>query len=751
MALPRIMVQHKSSALRVAFLATITAVLTAGSTCPPTTTTDTADTFTTDTTVASLSIAAGDTTTVENNAEITVTGDATIDGTLSAATGRITLIVDGDLEINGTIRANDSTITDLPGDTALSDQIAGIHIIIGTGTVTFGESAVLETTGHLVVTDDADVLMSTPNDLFDEVEDVSGDEFATLVPLPPDNDAFTDNGAAKTVRRQPRQGAAAGPITITGTWPPVGAPPIPGDVPVWIFRFFGNRDVNLTDWAVNGPAAPGGEDADETNDPGTNATGKSGKNGMRLNIWNAGGPINIDNVVLNLTNGGAGGEASGSCSSATGGDGGKSGNFRMTASGGININGSLTINPGSGGCGGDATVTGGPAGADGCPGADGEDAEATGGAGADNKKRIYVRGNVTGVANIIIGPLFGGDGGAAEAEGCDGGNGIACCDGGNGGKGTATGGKGGDASLNISGFALTSGAVLGGTGGEATSGGGTGGNGGPCKFGDGGDGGDGGDAGATGGTGGDASTTGAGGDTGGSGGNATATGGDGGNGGDSTFGTPGSGGAGGGSTGTAGAGGSATQAGAPGEVDADDGTDGADGVLDGAFTLLCCPLPSFVQDDPGEIEPGTRDGPVLDRNGTTQLGTITIEFVAGETVNYQRGVEPDHIGIGNGMLDIHLSSLQLEQAPGEIGGLRIEPIQGFGIDEANPLIVQALGADGEVLGTERFGTIPDNFGATGESQTIDALFGDGLAIETFRIIAPDGTFITIIQVYLLDP
>ncbi|MCH8965667.1 MAG: hypothetical protein IIB58_11940, partial [Planctomycetes bacterium] len=65
----------------------------------------------------------------------------------------------------------------------LSDQAAGIHIIIGTGTLTFGENAVLETTGHVVVTDDVDVLMSTPNELFNEVEDVSGNEFDTLVPL----------------------------------------------------------------------------------------------------------------------------------------------------------------------------------------------------------------------------------------------------------------------------------------------------------------------------------------------------------------------------------------------------------------------------------------------------------------------------------------------------------------------------------------------------------------------------------------
>lgn len=207
----------------------------------------------------------------------------------------------------------------------------------------------------------------------------------------------------------------------------------------------------------------------------------------------------------------------------------------------------------------------------------------------------------------------------------------------------------------------------------------------------------------------------------------------------------------GGSAGTAGAGGSATNAGADGQVDANDGTGGADGVLDGAFTIYCIPLPFFVQPDPGAIAPGMKEGPVLDQDGITEVGRITIDFLPGDTVNYQRGESPDHIGIGNGMLDTLVSSLQLAQAPGEIGGLRIEPLQGFAIDEANPLTVQALGAGGEVLGTATFSMIPDNFGATGELQTIDALFGDGLSIETFRIIAPDGTFITIIQVYLLDP
>ena len=130
---------------------------------------------------------------------------------------------------------------------------------------------------------------------------------------------------------------------------------------------------------------------------------------MRLNIWNNSGAINIvNNVTLNLPAGGDGGAATADCADATGGNGGTSGNFRMTASGGIDLSsGTLTLNAGKGGDGGKATVVEGAAAASGCPGEDGDTATATGGIGADNKKRLYAKGNVSGIENVTIGPIIG--------------------------------------------------------------------------------------------------------------------------------------------------------------------------------------------------------------------------------------------------------------------------------------------------------------------------------------------------------
>lgn len=708
--------------------------------------------FDEDTTVDTLSIATDETGTVENNAVVTVSGDATIDGTLSASTGRITLRVEGDLKINGTIRANDSSVEDLPGDTAFGQQAVGIHIVVGAGSVTLGTTAVLESNGPIVITDDDDVLTSTPTELFDNVEDVSDEELPTLVPLPPENEAFNgsaDGGGAKAVQPLVQQGAAAGPIVIGGAWPPVGAPVPAGDQPVIIFQFNGMRNLMLDGWTVNGPAAPAGAGGDQSENPGDDATGQNGKNGLRLNIRNNGGPINIVNdVVLNLADGGDGGSASAVCATATGGNGAKSGNFRMTAAGGIDIMGTLTINPGRGGDGGEATVLAGEPGAGGCPGAAGEDSMATGGAGGENRKRLLVRGNVEGLANLTIGPLGGGNGGEALADACSGGDGDACCDGGPGGTANATGGKAGDALLNISGQPVSTSPVTGGAGGDAFATGGAGGNGGDCKFFDGGDGGDGGAATATGGAGGSASGGSA--AIGGDGGDAIPIGGNGGAGGDSGFGDPGTGGDGGTATATAGAGGPAVTAGVPGEDIPIDGVPGPDGEAL-AVTLYCIPLPLFVQTEPGPIEPGPKQGPVQDTDNSTQIGSITIDFAAGQSVDYQRGEDPDHIGIGNGELDILTSSLQLESTPGVIGGLRIEPLQGNGFNQNSPLTVQALDIEGQVVGTQTFAQIPNNVGGTGDPQTLDAVFDVDDSVITFRIIAPEGTFITIVRVYLLDP
>ncbi len=707
------------------------------------------ETISADRTVESLTIAGGAATAVENNAVITVTGDATIDGILFAERGLLRLVVEGNLTINGALRANDAE-TD-PGDDSapLAQQPFGIHIVLGDGTLNIGPNATLQSTGPIVITDDPTVLDQNANDLFEEVEDVSGDDLPTLVPLPDDgNDNM--NGVPKA-KLQPTQqgGVPLPPIVVGGTWPPAGAPAPRGDRPVVIFRFMGSRPLNLDGWTVNGPAAPNGAGADRGMDAGMNANGGNGKNGMRLNIRNNGGPINIVNrVELNLANGGDGGAATAVCATARGGDGGNSGNFRMTAAGGIDIsNGTLVINPGRSGHGGAATVSEGAAGGVGCPGQAGREGRAEGGDGHDNRKRLFVRGNVAGVGNIEIGDVRAGDGGPATANVCAGGDGLICCDGGPGGKGTAIGGDAGDASLNIAGLPVTTGMAIGGNGGTAEATGGEGGDGGPCKFGDGGDGGRGGDAEATGGSGGAAVNNGMGGAMSGNGGNAIATGGMGGDGGDAGLGEPGTGGAGGGAMATAGA---AGPGGMAGQATASDGLMGGNGG-DITVTLFCIGL-AFVQDAPGPIPPDRYTGPVFSEDETSELGSIDVVLEPGTNVNYQRGENPPHIGIGNGALLVDVESLQLTDGlPGVVSGLRITPLQGFGFNEANPLVVEALDGNGEVIGMQAFAEIPQNFTNPSNPASIDAIFDVEVTIEAFRVVAPNGTFVTILRVYLIDP
>ncbi len=724
---------------------------------PPDTTPPDGDTIDGDTTVEEFNVAAGETMMVENDAVVTVDGDATIDGTLDGMDSRVTLRVNGKLTINGTIMSQHADTNGVEGDKAFDEHDVGIHIIVGDEEVTIGDTAKFHTTGSLVITDDETVLDGSPDDFFNEVEEVAEDDPPTFAPLPPDNAIFGDmdsNGNMNTNGQPKVAGPAMLPITISGEWPDPDDPPPAGDNPVWIFRFNGARPLNLDGWTVNGPPAPDGSDADPDNNP----QPKRGKNGMRLNIWNNGGPINVNNVVLNLTDGGDGGDDMDACGSATGKPGGKSGNFRMTASGGINMTGPLTINPGIAGSGGSATVTQGAPGAPGCNGATGEASTATGAKGADNRKRLLARGNVNGLANVTIGPMIAGDGGNATAAACNGGDGFACCSGGPGGEGTANAGDGGEASLNVSGLPVTTGAVLGGDGGTADATGGTGGNGGSCKFGDGGDGGAGGGATATGGKGGNAS---GGMSTGGDSGDGTGTGGDGGNGGDSGLGDPGDGGAMGTGTGNVMPAGTGDTNGTDGEPESNDGMMGANGG-DLAIFIFCIPVGNYVMlPAPGPIEPGTQMGPVFNEDESEEVGSAEYELVTeeGRMPNFQYGENPPHIGIGDGILRIDLAQLSLDQElQGIIGGVSIVPLQGFGIDQTNPLIVRAYDAKGGLIGERMFSEIPTNFGDLENAQSLEATFEtvDGDPTQeavpaVFEIEAPVATFVTIYRIYLIDP
>jgi hypothetical protein len=454
-------------------------------------------TITSDTTfTGDITMPSGDKTTIRDGAVITVEGSAAIDGTLDAEDGPLVLNVNGDLTINGTLEAIHASPPNPSPTTPLGNQSIGIRIVVG-GDLTFGSGARVNTNGHIVITDNEEQLQRTPQEIEDEVDSASG-TLPTLVPLPPDHSAFENSNPLSGARSTfPAQ--AGNPIVLSGDW---NFENFPGDTPVVVFRFGGARDLHLNDFDLTGPKGVSGGSDDQSGNPEESAQGSDGKKGMRLNIWNNSGKVKFTNVTLNLSDGGDGGSATAKCSDATGGAGGEPGNLRTTAGGGIEVD-SLTINPGKGGNGGNATAT--------CPGHDeeGHDVTATAGNGGNNKKALYVRGNVQGVSNITIGELAAGDGGDATAVGGKGGDCVAPDKNGwSGGDATAIGGNGGDASLSLKGHSVSAGSVVGGDGGDATATGGNGGDGcdGTCPIEDPpGQGGSGGTAAATAGTGGDAS------------------------------------------------------------------------------------------------------------------------------------------------------------------------------------------------------------------------------------------------------
>ena len=708
-----------------------------------------------DTVLAELNITSADIVRTENGAVITVTGDVNIDGLLEATDGPLHLRVDGNLIASGTIRSVHSAPPDPDSDMAFKDQQIGIYIRV-TGLIDFAVTVQVTSDGFVVITDDDTQFDRTPRDAYDETDSAS-DVLDTLVPLPPEDPVFIPQLASADPR--PALQGGGPPVNIRGTWPAAGAPAPRGDTPTWLFRFQGNRTLNIGPWMVNAPGAPPGDPDDQTGpgDEGDNANGDMGKPGLNLNIWNNGGPINIvAKTTLNLADGGDGGPATATCATANGGSGGKSGNFRMTAAGGINLQAGLCIVPGKSGNGGAATVNKGAAAGAGCPGGTGDGATANGGSGADNRKRVFVRGNVQGLTNVTIGGVTAGDGGAGTATACDGGPGNPCCAGGPGGTAAASGGSAGDASLNIAAPITNTGGVNGGAGGNATATGGTGGPGGKCAFGMGGMGGMGGTAAATTGSGGDAEALGnAGGAMGGNAGTmANATSGMGGKGGDTVFGTVGMGGPSGGmptamsqTPGTPGGSMAATN-----PVDPGPGPDGM--VVPGAL-ILCVPVAPLVAEGlptMGVLAPGPRPNyPLEDRSGAP-LGTGHLNLPVPGVFSQQN---PDHIGLQDAAVEIQIVSLSLVSTqPVEIVGLEINTLSGIGIDAANPLRVEAL-SKGQVVGCIEIPMVIDNQMNPTTPIPIQLDLGPFPGaqgpIDHVRIVVPAGAFVTFLPFYLIDP
>jgi hypothetical protein len=551
----------------------------------------------------------GGVTTVENNALITVQGDLIIDGTLTGLNSDVCIEVFGDLFVNGTITV-DGDDTDLPDDS----EWANIKLICH-GNYFFGETSVVGGEANIWIVDDAGLIVPTQDIVTDTQTDANPELYP--VSLMPEDESGT-SGVSRAAAAPTRRASATplGPFPcrgfVSGNW---GVIPTPRKGVKRIVLNINAAGGNLTfmNFSVTGPKGRKGTDDIAG---ACTATGGKGENAFSCRI-NVGNKLTFNNVTINLGDGGDGGDAvAGPCcpvATATGGNGGKSGQFRATAGSDILILGTFTLNPGKGGNGGNADATG-LNGVDGCPCTDGCDAVATGGDGRSESKKLSARGNVNGLINMVLGPLRGGDGGTATAFAGFGGS-STCCPAGTGcmgGTATATGGKGGD-STNTNAAGVPGGGAMGGAGGAAAASGGNGGDGASCdKFTPGGDGGPGGAATADGGLGGAAAGDGP--LTDGATGQADASGGDGGNGGDGCL--PGGG----------GAGGTATANGIP--ATETDGVAGTGGILHCPI-LFCIDIPTIVPDPgtSGPIPDGFSGNAVILDDTLSQVGIVPFIWV----------------------------------------------------------------------------------------------------------------------------
>lgn len=445
----------------------------------------------------SYTVPEGERVVVRNGSTLTFEDDLLVQGSLLCEGGPLQLVV------RGTFRATGHVQCDLAQDTTG----AGNAILIIASKVDVAESAVVIANGSVQVVSAQERLATTEeeiervyNDAGEWTRDkehigpfVPFDEIPSTVPRLRQSlkeqssspaataNIRTDSSPSRFVRTAQAQNGNGdsngnGPDTpepaediegepventvrVRGTWyvgaNPPGAPPpgeleIPTPPPgvkriVLLFDFGdGEGNILIEDFELTGPDGRPGEAGEKT----CNSQGSKGEKAMRFNV-RATGNIRVNNFSIHLGAGGEGGraETKKDCDPgvAVGGEGGESGNLKMVANGSIAIEGSFDIYPGAGGKGGDA-VAHGRDGKDGCPAEKGGEAIATGGKGGDNKKGLVVTGSVSGLGNVTIHEIVGGDGGDATANGGNGGNGTGPgCAGGPGGAATATGGVGGDA------------------------------------------------------------------------------------------------------------------------------------------------------------------------------------------------------------------------------------------------------------------------------------------------------------------
>ncbi|MEM9336827.1 MAG: hypothetical protein AAGA35_03160 [Patescibacteria group bacterium] len=434
-----------------------------------------------------LTIQSGEAITVANDVLLQADSDVVIDGALGCSGGSLTLVANGRLTINDIVACEDT------------DEGDGNVTIVAQGGLIMGSDAQIVADGDVQIVDGESAVRSEDEleALYNEVAVVPESGFA-IGPFLDEGDSEEEVGAEEdvpvesvfdwdtfrlidTAHAQVDNGTTTvnltgEPIRVSGKIK-INTPAWKGAKRIVVFDFPNTPEVTIEDFELEGPK---GRDGD--GDAGAcDVEGADGEDAFR---FNAQAPnLIVNNFTLTLGNGGDGGEAvtGDGCedAKAVGGDGGKSGNFRMIGSQNFEIRGAFMIHPGNGGAGGGAEAKG----KDGEADEKGGNANATGGKGAHIKKKLSVSGVVAGTSNVQFGDAVGGLGGQALAEGGKGGDASECgMEGAPGGNATAKSGRGGDADLTITGGAgrMEFAADIGGAGGLVQAYGGVGGAGGSC-------------------------------------------------------------------------------------------------------------------------------------------------------------------------------------------------------------------------------------------------------------------------------
>jgi hypothetical protein len=427
-----------------------------------------------------------------NGAILTVTGSMAVNGELDCQGGAIQLRIGEEFQVRDSLRC----VSD-------SKQPSASGITVSAGSFLFDKTSTVVSDGSIQMVDRPESVLSAAQleEVYADTEKDSGvgvrvgplsatDGNQVIVRAPTATQVAESDlqpllhSVFGVQTAQAQDGVA--PVVISGRWQIVGKgglPPYDLDVQtpddsiqrvVIYFNFGKNGDARLQDLTLSGPDGHHGKNAQDT----CSAVGNPGQDAMRLNVQAP--RLTINNLKLTLGNGGPGGKAitKQDCenASATGGKGGKPGNFKLVATESFQITGAFEITPGEAGDGGEAQAYGlDPAPS--CPGQKGGNATARGGQGGDSLKLLAATGTVGGLGNITIGDAYAGRGGDAYADAGLGALGSACgCAGGDGGNALAVGGSGGSATKN----GTSAGAAVGGDGGNSEAAGGHAGSGGSC-------------------------------------------------------------------------------------------------------------------------------------------------------------------------------------------------------------------------------------------------------------------------------